>query len=224
MPRKRQYASRAEQQAAYRRRCAEKVANVTPIQVEVDDEVRDRWDTAVHEAAHAVMQLRFNAGRINKYGGVESIEVFDFPKGDRDGECRYRGFVAQLATVAGNFAAMRWGTSRRRGSYFGDGSCGDYLNILRDIRDHRFYVVEWTARTSMKRRAIKKVDRLEANKVWNRTMRQLSALVRRDPSFERQVKIVAAELCKKRIMTGDEVAALIGVTNPTEEQILGKEA
>jgi hypothetical protein len=37
-------------------------------------------------------------------------------------------------------------------------------------------------------------------------------------------KIVAAELCKKRIMTGDEVAALIGVTNPTEEQILGKEA
>ena len=123
MPRKRQYASRSEQQAAYRRRCAERVANITPIQVELDDECRDRWDTAVHEAAHAVMQLR------SKSGGVESIQVFDHPKwtqaGEQDGVCRYRGTVWNMATVAGNFAAMRWGASRRRGSYFYDGSCGD---------------------------------------------------------------------------------------------------
>ena len=42
MPRPRKYASRAEQQAAYPQRCKDRAANVTPIEVEVDDDYSDR--------------------------------------------------------------------------------------------------------------------------------------------------------------------------------------
>ena len=69
-----------------------------------------------------------------------------------------------------------------------------------------------------------KTNAASASCVADATMRQLSALVRRDPSFDRQVKTMAAELCKKRTMAGDEVAALIGVTNPTEEELFGDES
>lgn len=104
MPRPRKYASRAEQQAAYPQRCKDRAVNVTPIEVEVDDDYSDRWDVAVHEAAHAVIHIRSG-------GTVENIEVFDEadPQG-RNGLCRYgEGLIGYMSTVAGHFAALRWG-------------------------------------------------------------------------------------------------------------------
>jgi hypothetical protein len=207
MPRPRKYANAAERQAAYVVRCAERVANVTPIEVDASHE---NWSTAVHEAGHAVMQIRER--------GVEGVDKVRLINNSfvYQGMCHCGDFVPATTTVAGHFAEKRWGNGLRRTSLM-SGTSQDFREIVNGARDHRHYIVEKNHesrdfRTRWKRPAVKKVDRKEASKTWNRTMRNLRALADRDPSFERQVKTVAAELCKRGVLTGVEVGELMGVT------------
>jgi len=86
-----------------------------------------------------------------------------------------------------------------------DGSQGDFLAIVRDARDYRQHCIEQNVTGAR----IKKVDRETARKVWNREMRRLNALTKRDPSFERQVHSVAAALMEKGRLTGDEVKQIM---------------
>jgi hypothetical protein len=48
-----------------------------------------------------------------------------------------------------------------------------------------------------------------ARKAWDTSIRRLAALAQRDPSFELQVKAVALALCKAKVLSGDEVVAIM---------------
>jgi hypothetical protein len=162
------------------------------------------WGTAVHEAGHAVMQLWHpEAERV-----LTSVEIFDRTASRRTlGTTRHDGVCSNMMTVAGHFAELRWGNGRRRGQMF-CGSDGDFLDMVRSAARSRHWCKEFHYRDGDVPR-IKKVDRIEARKVWNLNMRKLAALVKRDPSFERKVKAVAAALLDKRKLLGHEVLEIM---------------
>jgi hypothetical protein len=176
------------------------------------------YSTAIHEAGHGVMHCRISTDVINGANGdtrtaedfpLKSLEIFD------EGGGIARGVIYHIAIVAGHFAELRWGwgdrkvpafvAAIRRSAQFGGG--GDFAILVKRAAESRHYCLEEHYDNSKPR--VKKADRVAARKIWNKNMRRLSALAKRDPSFGQQVKAVANALVEKRKLSGDEVKAIM---------------
>ena len=163
------------------------------------------YSTAIHEAGHGVMHCRTIQAKDTP---LQSLEIFD--EGTRRKSAGSAGFatgiVCVIATVAGHFAEYRWGWVGRKNSWNFGGS-GDFESMVRDRAQYRHYCIEAHYDGSNPR--VKKVDKVSAGKQWAANMRKLSALARRDPSFEIQVRAVADALVEKRRLSGEEVLAIM---------------
>ena len=173
------------------------------------------YSTAIHEAGHGVMHCRI---RTAEDFPLKSLEIFDEDshEAEKHGGIA-RGVIYHIAVVAGHFAELRWGwgdrkgsawrrtARRRRAAQFGGG--GDFAILVKSAAESRHYCFEEHYDNSKPR--VKKADRVAARKIWNKNMRRLSALAKRDPSFGQQVKAVANALVEKRKLTGNEVKAIM---------------
>jgi hypothetical protein len=143
------------------------------------------WHTCLHEAAHAVVHIR--------YGGiVDYVEVQGaFMRADRPAGIThlhpFQPSDAIAVAVAGHFAEKKWG-NRPIGSAWndkeGEGSADDFESLCRFGEDF-------------------------ARKVWRQGIRELHTLANRDPLFEQQVKAVAKALSQQEKLTGGEVVAVM---------------
>jgi len=164
--------------------------------------VQHELSTAIHEAGHAVIRIRCG-------GKVRYVELTE--GGGRcchdtstDGNMPdfYRRDV--LCSVAGHFAAWKWGFEAR----FGDLGCGansDFMAVARwerVKRASRDNEMSWRWRVS-------KQDRITTRKVWRNAMRRLHRFAKRDPTIEAQVMAVAAALVVRKRLEGDEVEAIM---------------
>jgi hypothetical protein len=149
------------------------------------------WATAVHEAGHAVINIR-NGGVVQKV--VVHREVYADDEGTTllPSGCSYpyanpiKREAYDDALVAGYFCERRWGSTDCPKPSAAD------IALLSKGRD---------SATVCKARSD--------------AMRRLSSLVRRNPTFEMQVKAVALALCRvsghegDKVLRGDEVVAIM---------------
>jgi hypothetical protein len=192
----------------------------------------ETWSIALHEAGHAVVHIRYGGKLEYVRLGSESAREAGYALGAAESNImpddetatpteRKAWYTAKEArdnafNVAGYFADRRWGHDDRKQQRLG--ARADFMNVAKECRWDRFAEESEAVRQSnpklydkmMNARTVPaKKDRLAALKIWARVMRELSRLARRDPSFEQQVKAVAAALCEKGRLTGDEVVVIM---------------
>jgi hypothetical protein len=167
------------------------------------------YSTAIHEAGHSVMHLRTASP-----DSLVSLELGSEGGRELQGVARTRSLaMSPIATVAGHFCKYRWGWDEGKKGSFNFSGNGDFKNLVTEAAQTRHY----SGKRSFECPYVKKVDRIVARKIWNLNMRRLSALVKRDPSFEAQVRAVADALVEKRWLSGDEVLAIMDRTDGRQQ-------
>ena len=154
---------------------------------------RRHWNRCLHEAAHAVIHVR-QGGKVDMVEVYENAKVADLTMG----AMVHSDFARPAVLVAGHFSELKWGVAPvfRNDSWLS--GCFMDMEALARIQS-------WKRGSSR----IAKSDRKSARKVWQQETRKLRALVKRDSTFERQVRAVAKSLCFKGTLTGAEVLAIL---------------
>jgi hypothetical protein len=149
---------------------------------------RRRWDTCLHEAAHAVMETRDGHG-------VSMVAVASQPGELEDGEGVCIGNEPLLSSlVAGNLAERVWGIyGYSRLGHMCNGAVGDFGTVV---------FLEARKRGSER---VSVEDRRAAMRTWREEDRKLKSRIMRDPTLELQVRAVARALSLPGTLDGGEV-------------------